>query len=152
MGLDPTILRESFNLAIERAPDLTARFYETLFLRKPELAAMFQSRPRATQEKMLGDALSAVLDHLEDAPWLAQQLAALGARHVEYGVTRAMYDDVGAALLETLATSTGSAWTREVESQWQLAYGAICEMMWAGQAAQAAIHDPRAQLRATPTT
>jgi len=143
MPLDPTLLRESFQLAIERAPDLTARFYDTLFRNKPELAALFAHRPRATQEQMLGEALSAVIDHLEDAPWLAHQLAALGARHAEYGVTRVMYDDVGVALLQTLAASTGDAWTREVEGQWKLAYGAICEMMWAGDAKQTDARETR---------
>ena len=133
MALDPKILRDSFELVAQRTPDLTARFYDALFRRRPDLQPMFQSRPRALQEQMLGEALGAVLDHLEDAPWLKRQLAALGARHAEYGVTRAMYDDVGAALLETLAKSAGNDWTATVEDQWKQAYAAICELMWAGE-------------------
>lgn len=133
MALDPKILRDSFELVVQRTPDLTARFYDSLFRRKPELEPMFSSRPRATQEQMLGEALGAVLDHLEDAPWLKRQLAALGGRHAEYGVTRVMYDDVGAALLETLAKSAGTEWTPAVEDQWKQAYAAICQMMWAGE-------------------
>ena len=133
MALDPKILRDSFELVAQRAPDLTARFYAALFRRKPELERLFNSRPRAAQEQMLGEALTAVLDHLEDAPWLKRQLAALGARHAEYGVSRAMYDDVGAALLETLAQAAGTAWTPVVEDQWKQAYAAICQMMWAGE-------------------
>ena len=39
---------------------------------------MFHRSPRATQERMLADALIAVVDHLEDAPWLAEKLGALG--------------------------------------------------------------------------
>jgi hemoglobin-like flavoprotein len=132
MELDPRLLRDSFQLVIEQAPDLTARFYETLFRRKPELEALFHSRPRAAQERMLGEALGAVLDHLEDAPWLQAQLGALGAAHVDYGVTREMYDDVGAALLETLGDAGGTAWTAELETQWTLAYGAIRDLMLAG--------------------
>jgi hemoglobin-like flavoprotein len=132
MALDPKLLRDSFELVIERAPDLTARFYDRLFRRKPELQALFHRRPRAVQERMLGEALGAVLAHLEDAPWLSAQLGGLGADHASYGVTHEMYDDVGAALLETLGDAGGSAWTPELEAQWTLAYAAIRDLMLAG--------------------
>ena len=105
-------------------PDLTVRFYEILFERYPAVAPMFR-RDRVAQANMLASALTAVLDHLEDAPWLISALGALGAKHVEYGVTNAMYDQVGDALLATLAEVAGEAWTSEVAMQWTLAYGAI---------------------------
>lgn len=138
MPLDTQLLRDSFQLVIGRAPDLTARFYTVLFRRKPELEALFQRRPRAVQERMLGEALGAVIDRLDDVPWLASQLSALGRSHSEYGVTRAMYDDVGGALLETLAEAAGSAWTPELEAAWAIAYGTIRDLMLAGAEEQAA--------------
>jgi hemoglobin-like flavoprotein len=133
MTLDPTILRESFDLIIDRRPDLTLRFYEILFERSPELAPMFR-RDRAVQAKMLAGAIAAVLDHLEDAPWLEATLGQLGAKHVEYGVTIEMYDQVGAALLATLAEVAAEAWTPRVELQWKLAYAAIATMLQVGAA------------------
>ncbi|MGE5185915.1 MAG: globin domain-containing protein [Acidobacteriota bacterium] len=137
MSLDPTILRDSFDLIIDRRPDLTARFYEILFERYPQLAPMFR-RDRAVQAKMLAGAIAAVLDHLEDAPWLETTLGELGARHLEYGVTAAMYGLVGDALLATLAEVAAEAWTPAVAAQWTLAYGAITSMMQRGAAAKAA--------------
>ncbi len=134
MTLDPTILRDSFELVIDRRPDLTIRFYEILFARYPALEAMFR-RDRGAQARMLAQALAAVLDHLEDAPWLEATLGRLGARHLEYGVTAAMYDQVGEALLATLAEIAAEAWTPEVERQWTLAYGAIATLMQNGAAA-----------------
>ena len=131
MTLDPTILRESFDLIMDRRPDLTVRFYEILFERYPHLASMFR-RDRSAQAKMLAGAIAAVLDHLEDAPWLEATLGALGAKHVEYGVTYEMYDQVGDALLATLAETAADAWTLEVEEQWIDAYGAIAQMMRSG--------------------
>lgn len=133
MTLDPTILRTSFELVVDRRPDLTIRFYEILFERYPALAPMFR-RDREAQAKMLAGAIAAVLDHLEDAPWLESTLGQLGAKHVEYGVTNAMYDQVGDALLATLAEVAAEAWTVEVARQWTLAYGAIAGMMQAGAA------------------
>jgi hemoglobin-like flavoprotein len=131
MTLNPDILRSSFELVIDRRPDLTVRFYEILFVQSPELAPMFR-RDRTAQAKMLAGAIAAVLDHLEDAPWLTTTLGELGAKHVGYGVTTAMYDQVGAALLATLAEVAAEAWTPEVAAQWTMAYGAIAGMMQAG--------------------
>src|SRR5690242_15545206 len=132
MTLNPDILRQSFDLVIDRRPDLTARFYEILFERYPALQPMFRPNRRATQEKMLAQALAAVLDHLEDASWLSTTLGNLGAGHVGYGVTDAMYDQVGDALLATLAEVAAEAWTDEVRAQWTEAFGAIASMMQAG--------------------
>lgn len=131
--LDPTVLRDSFDLIIDRNPDLTLRFYEILFQRNPSLASMFR-RDRKAQAKMLAGAIAAVLDHLEDAPWLESTLGQLGAKHVEYGVTNAMYDQVGNALLATLAEVADESWSAEVERQWTLAFSAIASMMQAGAA------------------
>lgn len=131
MSLDPSILRASFEIVIDRRPDLTLRFYEILFVKYPKLQRLF-SRDRGVQSKMLAEALAAVLDHLEDAPWLTHTLGTLGAKHVGYGVTDEMYDQVGDALLATLAEAAGEAWTAEVAEQWTLAFGAIATMMQAG--------------------
>jgi hemoglobin-like flavoprotein len=133
MTLDPTVLRMSFDIIIDRRPDLTLRFYEILFERYPALEPLFR-RDRTAQAKMLAGAIAAVLDHLEDAPWLESTLGQLGAKHVEYGVTTAMYDQVGDALLATLAEIGGADWTPVVAEQWTLAYGAIAGMMQAGAA------------------
>jgi len=133
MTLNPDILRASFELVIDRRPDLTIRFYEILFARYPALRPMFRA-DRGSQAKMLAAAIAAVLDHLDDAAWLASTLGELGARHNAYGVTAAMYDQVGDALLATLAEVAAEAWTPEVEAQWLLAYSAIATMMQAGAA------------------
>ena len=131
MTLDPDILRSSFELVIDRRPDLTLRFYEILFERYPQLQRLF-GRDRTLQSKMLAEALAAVIDHLEDPPWLQTTLGALGAKHVGYGVTDEMYDMVGDALLATLGEVADEAWTPAVAAQWAMAFGAISSMMKAG--------------------
>lgn len=138
MTLDPEILRNSFELVVSRRPDLTMRFYEILFERYPALQPLFGRNARATQAKMLAEAIAAVLDHLEQPAWLTSTLGAMGQKHVGYGVTDAMYDQVGDALLATLAEVAAEAWTPPVAGQWTAAYGAIASMMKAGAAAPAA--------------
>ena len=132
MALNVTLLRESFDLVLEREPNLTSRFYDNLFSRHPQVKPMFHRSPRATQEKMLADALVAVIDHLEDAPWLVEKLGAMGIKHIEYGVTPEMYPWVGDALLATLAGVAGSDWNDELAREWGAAYGAITSLMLDG--------------------
>ena len=132
MGLNVPLLRASFDLVIERQPQMTTRFYQILFERHPQARALFHRRPIEVQAKMLQEALVAVLDHVEDASWLSDTLRGMGAKHLEYGVTDEMYDWVGGSLLATLAEVAGADWTDEMGSQWGAAYGAISGLMKEG--------------------
>jgi hemoglobin-like flavoprotein len=132
MSLNVEVLRKNFDLVVERSPVLTHRFYEILFERYPSTRTMFPASSRLTQEGMLTQALVAVMDHLEDAPWLQNTLHGLGGRHVDYGVTDEMYGWVGASLLATLAEASGEAWNAEVQAAWTEAYGAIAGLMQEG--------------------
>ncbi len=136
MTLDASLLRSSFDLVIEREPQLTTRFYEILFTRYPQVRPLFGANgPK--QAEMLQQALVSVMEHIEDAHWLRQTLAAMGRKHVDYGVTREMYDWVGASLLATIAEAAGDAWSLELEGAWREAYAAIASLMQAGAASDA---------------
>ena len=134
MALNVALLRNSFDLVVERQPQLVHRFYEILFERYPQARPLFGRNTAAKQEKMLTDALVAVMDHLEDAPWLTSTLKGLGAKHVGYGVTSEMYGWVGGSLLATLAEVAGKDWTPALEIGWTEAYGAIAGLMQVGAA------------------
>jgi hemoglobin-like flavoprotein len=133
MALDVPLLRQSFELVLERNPTVTTRFYEILFERYATTRALFRRNAKQVQEAMLAKALVAVMDHLEDAPWLEQTLGALGARHVDYGVTPEMYGWVGDALLSTLTEVAGSDWTPALAANWGEAYGVIVSLMRKGE-------------------
>lgn len=132
MGLNVALLRRSFELVVTREPELTRRFYDTLFTRYPAARPLFNRRTREVQERMLRDALVAVMDHIEDAPWLEQQLGALGTKHEEYGVTPEMYAWVGESLLATLASIAADDWSPEIHVAWSEAYGTISGLMLRG--------------------
>ena len=131
MALNVDLLRKGFEVVATANPKFTTRFYEILFERYPAAQGMFPPNGLARQAEMLTSALVAVLDHLEDAPWLQTTLGALGVKHVGYGVTREMYDWVGASLLATLGEVAGPAWTPELQGAWAEAYGAIASLMQA---------------------
>lgn len=131
MALDAALLRSSFELVIERQPQLTDRFYEILFERHPSLRPMF-AKASPLQARMLQQALVAVLEHVEDATWLTQTLGAMGEKHVDYGVTEEMYGWVTDSLLAAIAESAGEACTPEVERAWRDALDAVSGLMIAG--------------------
>lgn len=132
MALGVHLLRSSFDLALGRQPDLTHVFYEELFARHPDARPLFGRADMAAQEQMLAEALVAVMEHLEDVPWLKSTLATLGAKHAGYGVTPKMYDWVGEALIATLAEVSGDQWTAAHTAAWQEAFGAIAGLMLDG--------------------
>jgi hemoglobin-like flavoprotein len=131
MPLNVDLLRQSFEVVATANPRFVSRFYEILFERHPQARPLFPQNGMARQAEMLTQALVAVLDHLDDAPWLQDTLGSLGAKHVDYGVTREMYDWVGASLLAALAEVAGPAWTPELQAAWAEAYGAIVSLMLA---------------------
>src|SRR2546421_7282259 len=103
MALQTDRLRASFQLVLSRDADLTRHFYEDLFARHPEARPLFGRHSQDVQERMLAEALVAVMEHLDDAPWLEENLVQLGSKHAGYGVTGEMYDWVGESLIATLA-------------------------------------------------
>lgn len=129
MSLNAPLLRSSFELVVTRQPKLVHRFYEILFDRYPQVKPLFGRNAPAKQEEMLTAALVAVLDHIEDAPWLVATLGQLGAKHDQYGVTPEMYGWVGASLLAALAEAAGTDWSPALETAWTDAYGAIVGLM-----------------------
>jgi hemoglobin-like flavoprotein len=132
MALDTQALRSSFTLALERQPNLTQVFYDDLFARYPAARSLFGQANMTVQEQMLGEALVAVMDHLDDEPWLQTTLAGLGAKHAGYGVTSEMYGWVGESLVATLAGASGQDWSAALAAGWQDAYASIATMMLAG--------------------
>ena len=66
---------------------------------------------------------------LRELEALVPVLAALGERHVGYGILEPHYDVVGKALLMTLEQGLGDAFTPEVKEAWTLVYGVVATTM-----------------------
>ena len=70
------------------------------------------------------------VEYLNDVDALLPKLEELGARHAtEWKCKREHYDAVGAALLWTLKTGLGEAWTEDVADAWTWVYGVIATTM-----------------------
>ena len=130
------LLRESFELALERDDGFPRLFYDVLFHRHPEIEQLFGEvgRGRNTinaQRRMFGQTLIAIVDHYDDPVWLQDTLAPLGRAHLGYGVTPVMYDHVADALLTAFAEVCAADWTPAHEAAWREAYDAIAGIMLA---------------------
>jgi hemoglobin-like flavoprotein len=133
MALDGDLLRDSFELVVQRDQEFPRLFYQILFERHPEAKALFTRNTPGAQNAMLAQTLMAILDHLEDPAWLTEKLGALGAQHLEYGVTEEMYDWVGEALVTALAEVSAADWTEAHGDAWSAAYGVIVTLMRTGE-------------------
>jgi hemoglobin-like flavoprotein len=129
---DKLLIEANLAVVAERAPDVVARFYANLFAGHPELQSLFGRRSQVAQEKMLLEAIVAVVEHMDDATWLTTVLRPLGATHVGYGVSDAMYPIVASTLLATLAEISAETWTSELAGAWGRALGAVATEMITG--------------------
>jgi hemoglobin-like flavoprotein len=133
MALQTELLRESLGVVVAKESEITRHFYEVLFARYPQVRPLFGRRHAAEQQqKMLQEAIVAVVDRIEDGAWLAQTLRAMGRQHIDYGVTEPMYPWVGECLLATFEDIAGEEWRPEYTQAWADAYAAISALMLQG--------------------
>ena len=132
MALQVDRIRESLNLVAQKEAFITPHFYARFFSRYPQVKPLFRAEAASEQQKMLQEAIVAVVDHIEDSAWLTNTLRGMGAQHVDYGVADHMYPWVQECLLDTLAEIAADEWTPEYHAAWQEALEAICALMLEG--------------------
>ena len=122
---DVTLVQHSF----KKVPDTVAElFYARLFDQAPHLRPMFGSDMKAQGKKLLA-MLSTAVNGLDNTDALLTVVRDLGARHVGYGVKPEHYEIVGEALIWTLETGLGDAFTADVRQAWTEVYGALASTM-----------------------
>jgi len=129
--MDAELLTASLGIVDTPDDGLTRRFYELLFERYPDVRPMF-GQDLGPQAAMLRAAVIAVLDHLDDAAWLADTLGSLGAKHAEWGVTEPMYGAVLECMISAMEETGGEEWTPEMSAAWTEALTAVAGLMLAG--------------------
>lgn len=109
----------------EKAAEL---FYNKLFELDPSVKPMFKDDIKE-QGKKLMMSINTVVNALDRLEPMVPILQDMGKRHKGYGVQDHHYATVGAALLWTLETGLGSAFTPEVKEAWTEAYTLIATTM-----------------------
>lgn len=131
------LVKTSWEKVVPISETAAELFYGKLFELDPSVKALFKGDMKEQGAKLMKMINTAVngLDKLEEIVPAVQQL---GVRHVTYGVKDEHYDTVGAALLWTLETGLGDAFTEEVKDAWATVYGVLADTMKAAAADAAA--------------
>lgn len=115
------LVQSSFRLVVPILEPATMMFYDRLFQLDPSLRPMFRT-PQAEQARKLAHVLTVVVKSLGRPEQILPVVEELGRRHSKYGVRPEHYATVGAALLWTLQSGLGEAFTVEVRDAWSSAY------------------------------
>lgn len=131
------LVKTSWEKVVPISETAAELFYGKLFELDPSVKALFKGDMKEQGAKLMKMINTAVngLDKLEEIVPAVQQL---GVRHVAYGVKDEHYETVGAALLWTLETGLGDAFTEEVKDAWATVYGVLADTMKAAAADAAA--------------
>lgn len=132
------LVRDSFALVRPIAEPAAALFYGRLFEIAPHLRPLFKGDMEEQGRKLMAT-LAVVVNGMDNLPALLPAVEALGRRHAGYGVTAAHFAPVGEALLWTLETGLGEAFTPPVRAAWTEAYHVLSAVMIA--AAQAPVEE-----------
>ena len=125
---DISRIRRNWAMAVG-AKDIVGKiFYEHLFAIAPDTRPLFPETLDGQGRKLV-QTLSWIVDHLGDPTSLIPEAEALALRHLNYGVTAAQYDSVGRALIATLETGLGDAFTQEDAEAWRRVYTDLSKAM-----------------------
>ncbi|MER5311295.1 globin domain-containing protein [Streptomyces sp. NPDC002773] len=125
---DAALLRRTMAEIEPIADKVTSYFYALLFLRHPELRALFPAA-MDTQRDRLFKALLTAATHADDTATLTTYLTHLGRGHRKYGTLPEHYPAVGEALIGALTRYAPSSWGPRAEAAWVGAYTTISQIM-----------------------
>jgi len=129
-----TTVQESFRKVVPIAGTAADLFYGRLFDIAPDLRPLFPD-DLAEQKKKLIAMLATAVTNLHNLDTIVPAVESLGKRHASYGVTDAMYEPVGAALLWTLEQGLGPDFTPPVKAAWTETYVTLAGVMQKAAAA-----------------
>ncbi len=154
-------VRESFGRMTASRQFAMEYLYARLFVRNPELRALFPLSMEGTRATTF-DMLARLVDSLDDPDQADRLLARLGQDHRKFGVKAGHYQPFFDALIATVDQVSGPAWTAEVRAAWRSALAYFAAAMrysaaqdarvqpawWIGEIVQ---HDRRAEAIAVLT-
>jgi hemoglobin-like flavoprotein len=118
------LVQSTFKLVVPIADTAATLFYARLFEIDPALKPLFKGDMKEQGRKLM-QMLSVAVNGLNHLDTIVPAVHDLGKRHVGYGVKAEHYATVGSALLWTLETGLGEAYTAEVRDAWTTVYGVL---------------------------
>nr|WP_189818522.1 globin domain-containing protein [Streptomyces olivaceoviridis] len=125
---DALLIRRTMTEIGPEADRATSYFYALLFVRHPELRALFPAAMDTQRDRLLKALLTAA-EHLDDTPVLVDYLRNLGRGHRKYGTRAEHYPAVGECLIGALSKYAATVWNPETEAAWVRAYTTMSQVM-----------------------
>ncbi|MEU2772668.1 globin domain-containing protein [Streptomyces sp. NPDC007162] len=110
------------------ADKVTSYFYALLFVRHPELRALFPAAMDTQRDRLL-KALLTTAEHIDNTPVLVEYLQNLGRGHRKFGTRAEYYPAVGECLIGALSRYASGSWSPETEAAWVRTYTAMSQVM-----------------------
>jgi NAD(P)H-flavin reductase len=137
-GFHARLVKESFGVIEARAGEAMEHFYAWLFVRHPEIRAMFPLEMSAHREHVFR-ALARIVWSMDSPAALASYAGQLGRDHRKFGVKDKHYEAFFGALLGTVRHFSGDAWTASTQEAWEAVFSSVTSAMQAAAAADAAL-------------
>jgi hemoglobin-like flavoprotein len=128
-----SLVRSTFAQVAPISETAAALFYTRLFELDPTLRPLFKSDLQDQGRKLM-QTIAVTVSGLDKLDVLVPIVRSLGSRHAGYGVRDEHYETVAAALIWTLETGLGDAFTPEVGEAWATMYWIVAETMKEGAA------------------
>lgn len=123
--LEIDTIRRTWRLIEPQQQLATDLIYENLFKEKPELELLFVREQRHNMTQ----AISRLIDGVDDLPRLLPYVANLAVMHVQFGVKKEDYPVAGVAFIKTLKQVLGPDFTKEDEIVWNNVYKILSKIM-----------------------
>ena len=133
---DARLVKESFAAIESHAREAMEHFYAWLFVRHPEVRAMFPLAMSTHRERIFG-ALARIVWSMDSPQALTAYAGQLGRDHRKFGVKDKHYEAFFGVLLDTVRHFGAGTWTAGTQAAWEAALGSIGSIMQAAAAADA---------------
>lgn len=137
--IDSRLLKKSFAQLEPQSDKATAYFYGNLFVRNPDIRALFPLAMNG-QRRRLFDGLARCVWGADQPEALTEYLCQLARDHRKFGVQDEHYRSFCDTLLASLRTFAGDAWSGQTAAAWQALLDHVARVMTG--AARAAAAEP----------
>ncbi len=122
------LVQGTFKKVVPIADKAAEIFYAKLFELDPKLKPLFKGDMKEQGAKLMS-MIGTAVNGLNNLEAIVPAVQNLGRNHVGYGVKDSHYDTVGNALIYTLDTGLGDAFTSDVKDAWVEVYTVLATTM-----------------------
>lgn len=122
------LIENSWDLIIMNTKETGKAFYDRLFELDPSLRELFKV-DMESQSRTFVAIITFVVHKLHSFHEIEDDVRALGLRHADHNVLPEHFKTVGTALIGTLESALGKAWTIELKEAWGNMYTILSNIM-----------------------